>query len=172
MRTMDQVTSRAPKSDVTVYIMLDNFGRLGSAYRETDEEYDLENVTTNMLHGEYNDPKRVVAFNTAEKWSSDVSEDVAWEVPKRVASQGLALPATRSFCEFHVGLRETALAESARISALHLFSFRREDLRSHREPQGSARRRRLARIASAGRSVRCIRMSANAPESGLAWIAW
>lgn len=69
-----------------------------------------------MLHGEYNDPKRVVALNTAEKWSSDVSEDVAWEVLKRVASQRLALPAsTRLFCEFHVGLRETALAENARI---------------------------------------------------------
>jgi hypothetical protein len=66
--------------------------------------------------GQYNDPKRVVAFNTAEKWSSDVSEDVAWEVLKRTSSQGLALPAsTRSFCEFHVGLRETALAERALI---------------------------------------------------------
>ena len=54
-----------------------------------------------MLHEEYNDPKRVVAFNTAENWSSDVSEDVAWEVLKRVSSQGLA--------------REAALAESARI---------------------------------------------------------
>jgi hypothetical protein len=60
--------------------------------------------------------KRVVAFNTAEKWSADVSEDVAWEVLRRVSSKGLALPAsTRSFCAFHIGLRETALAESARI---------------------------------------------------------
>jgi len=44
------------------------------------------------------------------------SDDVAWEVLKRVATQGLSLPASaRSFCEFHVGLRETALAEGARI---------------------------------------------------------
>jgi hypothetical protein len=117
MRTVDQPPSLVPKFDVTVYIVLDDFGRLGSAYRETDEEQaDLENIINNLLHGEYNNPKRVVAFNTAEKWSSDVSEDVAWEVLKRVESQGLALPAsTRSFCEFHVGLRETALAENARI---------------------------------------------------------
>jgi hypothetical protein len=103
MRTVDQVPSLVPKYDVTVFLVLDNFGRLGSAYRETDEEQaDLENVINNMLHGEYNDPKRVVAFNTAEKWSSDVSEDVAWEILKRVSSQGLALPAsTQSFCEFH-----------------------------------------------------------------------
>jgi hypothetical protein len=106
-----------PTCDVNVYIVLDHFGRRGCAYRETDEEQaDLENVINNMLHGEYNDPKRVVAFNTAEKWSSDVSEDVAWEVLRRTSSQGLALPAsTRSFCEFHVGLRETVLAERALI---------------------------------------------------------
>jgi len=117
MRTVYQVPSLVPKFDVTVYLVLDHLGRLGSAYRETDEEQaDLENVINNMLYGEYNDPRRVVAFNTAEKWSSDVSEDVAWEVLRRVSSQGLALPPpTRSFCEFHVGLRETALAENARI---------------------------------------------------------
>jgi hypothetical protein len=69
-----------------------------------------------MLHGEYNDPKRVVAFNTAEKWSSDASEVVAWEILRRVSNQGLALPAaTRSFCEFPVGLRETTFAENGRI---------------------------------------------------------
>src|SRR5256885_6723820 len=101
MRTVDQVPSLVPKFDVTVYLVLDHFGRLGSAYRETDEEQaDLENVVTNMLNGEYNNPKRVIAFNTPEKWSSDVSEDVAWEVLKRVARQGLELPiSTRTFCE-------------------------------------------------------------------------
>jgi hypothetical protein len=117
MKTVDQAASLVPKYDVTVYLVLDDFGRLGSAYRETDEERaGLEDVINNMLHGEYNNPKRVVAFNTAEKWASDVSEDVAWEVLKRVSSRGLVLPtSTRSFCEFHVGLRETALAENAVI---------------------------------------------------------
>jgi hypothetical protein len=39
-----------------------------SAYRETDEKQtDLENVIKNMLHGEYDNPKRVIAFNSAEK---------------------------------------------------------------------------------------------------------
>jgi hypothetical protein len=101
MRTVDRVPGLVPSFDVTVYLVLDHFGRLGSAYRETDEEHaDLENVINNMLHGEYNNPKRVVAFNTAEKWSSDVSEDIAWEVLKRVSNQGPALPASmRSFCE-------------------------------------------------------------------------
>jgi|SoiMethySBSTD1v2_1073268.scaffolds.fasta_scaffold110836_6 hypothetical protein len=115
MRTVDQVPGLVPDYDVSVYIVLDHFGRRGSACETDEEQADLENIINNMLHGEYNDSNPVFAFYTAEK-SSDVSEDVAWEVLKRVASQGLALPAsTRSFCEFHVGLRETALAENARI---------------------------------------------------------
>jgi hypothetical protein len=96
MRTADQVPSLVPKFDVTVYIVLDHLGRVGSAYRETDEEQaDLENAINNMLHGEYNNPRRVVAFNTAEKWSSDVSEDVAWEVLMRASAQGLPCPHRR-----------------------------------------------------------------------------
>src|SRR2546423_14883920 len=96
MRTVDRAASLVPKYDVTVYLVLDHFGRLGSAYRETDEEHaDLENVINNMMHGEYNAPKRVVAFNTGEKWSADVSEDVAWEVQKRASTRGLALPTQR-----------------------------------------------------------------------------
>jgi len=93
MRTGYQAPSVVPKYDVTVYLVLDHFGRLVSAYRETDEEHaDLENVINNMLHGEYNAPKRVVAFNTAEKWCSDVSEDVAWDVLKRALHSGFGTP--------------------------------------------------------------------------------
>jgi hypothetical protein len=32
-----------------------------------------------MLEGQYRNPVRVVAFNTAEKWSQDVAPDVARE---------------------------------------------------------------------------------------------
>jgi hypothetical protein len=105
--------SLCPVRALTLKVLLgDGLGR------ETDEEQaaDLEKVINNTLHGEYSDLTRVVAFNTADEWSSDVSEDVAREFLKRVSTWGLALPAsTRSFCEFHVGLRETALAERAVI---------------------------------------------------------
>ena len=101
MRTVDQVPSLVPKYDVTVYLVLDHFGRLGSAYRETDEERaDLEDVINNMLQGEYHDPRRVVAFNTAEKWSSDVSEDVAWEVRASPRRAWRSLPQRDLFVSF------------------------------------------------------------------------
>ena len=40
-------------------------------------------VIRNLLAGEYRRPVRVVAFNTSEFWSRDVSEDVAWEMINR-----------------------------------------------------------------------------------------
>ena len=36
-----------------------------------------------MLEGQYKNPVRVVAFNTAEKWSQDVSADIAQELRQR-----------------------------------------------------------------------------------------
>ena len=69
------------EADQTVYIVLDDFGRNGRAYRETDvERVDLEAVIMDMLEGQYQNPVRVIGFTTAEKWSQDVSGDVAHEL--------------------------------------------------------------------------------------------
>jgi hypothetical protein len=59
----------------------DDFGRVGRSYRETDvETADLETTITDLLGGQYSNPIRVVAFNTAEKWSQDASGDIAQEI--------------------------------------------------------------------------------------------
>jgi hypothetical protein len=44
---------------------------------------DLETVISDQLSGQYTKPQRVIAFNTTEKWSQDVSEDVAHELRQR-----------------------------------------------------------------------------------------
>ena len=105
--------SLVPSFDTDVYIVLDDFGTLGRAYLETDEEKsDRETVIANMLAGEYRKPMRVVAFNTAEGWARDVSEDIAWEVLNR-ADPGTKLPdATHNFVAFHVGELATLRAEN------------------------------------------------------------
>ena len=70
--------------DVDVYVVLDDFGKLGRAYRETDKEAaDKETVIRNLIEGQYNDPVRIVAFNTAEGWARDVTEDIATEIRDR-----------------------------------------------------------------------------------------
>ena len=61
--------------------MVDRLGRLGTVYRETEvERTDLETVITDLIAGQFNDPVRVVAFNTLEHWAEDVSKDVALEI--------------------------------------------------------------------------------------------
>jgi hypothetical protein len=65
-------------NDVTVFLVEEDFGHLGRAYRETDAaEADRETIVRNFISGQYRDAVRVVALNTAEGWSRDVSEEIA-----------------------------------------------------------------------------------------------
>ena len=84
-----------PGNDQDVYLVLDDFGgRIGSAWRETDAQAArLETVIADLLDGQYSSPVRVIAFNTAEGWSRDVSENVAHELRRRCAEQARELPA-------------------------------------------------------------------------------
>jgi hypothetical protein len=97
MRKSNWTPSIVPNTDdQNVYLVVDDFGRNGRAWRETDvENTDLETVILYMLEGQYKNPVRVVAFNTAEKWSQDVSADVAYELRQRCdlqARDGSILP--------------------------------------------------------------------------------
>ena len=69
------------------YLVLDDFGgRLGRAWREADEEdTDRETLIRNLLDDQYSHPARIVAFNTAEGWSRDVTVDIADELRRRFA---------------------------------------------------------------------------------------
>ena len=91
--------------DQTVYLVLCDFGPLGQAYCETNpERADLETTITDLLSGQYDNPVRVVAFNTAEGWSQDVSEDVAREIMRRVGLIGGELsPSLADFVDEHHG---------------------------------------------------------------------
>jgi hypothetical protein len=81
------------RTDQTVYLVVDDFGRHGRAWRETDvENTDLETVITDMLDGQYNSPVRVVGFNTAEGWARDFSEGIAHEIRRRCDLQMTDVP--------------------------------------------------------------------------------
>jgi hypothetical protein len=77
-----------------VFLVLDEFGgRFGRAWRETDEEdTDYETLIRLLLEGQCSNPVRVVAFNTDEGWSRDVSDDVADELRERCAQRGDEVP--------------------------------------------------------------------------------
>ena len=77
------------KYDTTIYIVLNDFGELGSAYVEADEtEADESTIVSNIIEGTYSNPLRVVAFNTHEGWSRDVTVDIADELRRRYVEFG------------------------------------------------------------------------------------
>jgi hypothetical protein len=79
--------------DQNVYLVLDDFGQNGRAWREADTEAtDLKSVVGNLLNGEYKNPVRVVGFNTSEGWSQDVSAEVARELRQRCDEQMRDVP--------------------------------------------------------------------------------
>ena len=56
-------------ADQTAYLVVDRSGR-----RETEvERTDLETIIADLMSGQFNDPVRVVAFNTLEHWSEDIN---------------------------------------------------------------------------------------------------
>ena len=83
----------------------------GCVWREADaERTDLEAVISDLMSGQYNNP-RVIAFNTAEHWSEDVSADVALEIERRADLSNREISrALEDFFERHAGLnRQLAL---------------------------------------------------------------
>ena len=82
------------------YLVLDDFGRIGRAWRETAEEAtDRETVIRNLIAGEYSNPIRIVGFNTAEGWSRDVTVDIADEVRRRYAEMDEVTDSVLQFTE-------------------------------------------------------------------------
>jgi hypothetical protein len=46
------------------------------------------------MSGQFNDPVRIVAFDTLEHWSEDVSKDIALEIQSRSDINGHDVPET------------------------------------------------------------------------------
>jgi hypothetical protein len=88
--------------DVDVYVVLDDFGKLGRAYREIrEDEADRETIIRNLMGGQYNNPVRIVAFNPAAGWSCDVTEEIAREIENRAARSGEELsPGLLDFIDY------------------------------------------------------------------------
>ena len=100
------VPSIAPSGhDQNFYLVINNYGNFGPAFAETDVgEADLETVIGDLMSSQYSDPVRVVAFNTAEHWAEDASEDVAREILRRLDLAGQEPPSSiHAFVDSHLG---------------------------------------------------------------------
>jgi len=120
MRKSNWTPSIVPLGDdQTVYLVTDDLGGLGRVWREADAETtDLETVIQDLLTGQYDNPVRVVAFNTNERWSEDVSEDVARELRRRCDLQLSDVPSSiQDFVERHGGHAGRQLTCAARLDS-------------------------------------------------------
>ena len=106
MRKSSWTPSIVPDGDdQNVYLVMDDLGRLGRVWREADDSAaEFEAVILDLLQGQYKSPIRVVAFNTAEHWSQDVSADVAQELRRRCDLQQRDIPFfLQDFVDRHEG---------------------------------------------------------------------
>jgi hypothetical protein len=108
-----------PENDVTAYLVIEDFGHLGRAYRETDlAEADHDTIVRNMISGEYSDPLRVVALDAVEGWCRDVSEEIAYDVLDRAYDADTTLsPGAKRFIRGGATLRY--LPKYSRLDGLY-----------------------------------------------------
>jgi hypothetical protein len=98
MRTSPSIAPHDGHQDI--YIVLDDFGSLGRAWRETEEAgANRTALIRNLLDGQYENPVRIVAFNTTEGWSRDVTVDIADELRRRFVEYDEVPEAVLAFTE-------------------------------------------------------------------------
>ena len=98
----DQSPSIVPQeANQDTYLVLDDFGaQLGRAWREIDEEdTDRGTLIRHLMDDQYSHPARIVAFNTAEGWSRDVTMDIADELRRRFAEYDEVPASVQDFLE-------------------------------------------------------------------------
>lgn len=91
--------------DRDIYLVLEDF-RNGAAFRETDEGVDRSALINDLLAGQYDQVLRIVAFNPAEGWSMDASEDIAYELERRIGAEDHEIAdGLKDFIEGQLGRR-------------------------------------------------------------------
>jgi len=100
-------------ADQTLFVVVD---RIGGAREIRVERTDLDQAIGELFSGCFNDPVRVMSFNTLEHWVKDVSNDVAAELQSRCDIEGTEMPDhLRDFVEIHCGQhRASALTATSR----------------------------------------------------------
>lgn len=71
-------TTIVPNTEHVTYLLLDEIGSYGPIWREmSDGEANEATILDWIAQGQFDNPLRVVAFNTEEGWSRDVTQEVA-----------------------------------------------------------------------------------------------
>jgi len=90
--------------DHDVYLVLNDFrGAFGGlAWPETDVAHTgRSTLIRHLLEGQYSSPVRIVAFNTAEGWSRDASDEIAAELAQACTDRDEISPSIADFIADH-----------------------------------------------------------------------
>ena len=112
-------------ADETVYLVVDLVVQQGGIPCETRvERTDIETIITELMSGRFNEPVRVLAFNTLEHWADDISAPIAAEIEARCDIEGTDLPEhLRDFVA-----RATGSARSRTYSSELAAAWRKQDV--------------------------------------------
>lgn len=92
----------------TVHIVLNDFGRFGTALVETDPtQADTETIVRQMIAGQYDRPIRVDAYNILAGRAWDASRDIARLIAERCEDSCLP-PGVLAFCQRNGALPDQA----------------------------------------------------------------
>jgi hypothetical protein len=102
MREWPSIVPAAPED---YYIVINHYGRFGTAFAETDlDRANYETTIADLMAGQHNDPLRVVMFNPESNRSEDVSHAIAQEVLRRLGLEDRPVPPVlEDFIDRHVG---------------------------------------------------------------------
>ena len=90
---MREWPSIVPTPSEDFYIVVNHFGRSGTAFAETDlDRATYETTIANMISGQHSDPRRVIMFNPETNRSEDVSHVIAQEILRRLGLEGRSVP--------------------------------------------------------------------------------
>ena len=97
--------SIVPAASEDFYLVVNDFGRFGTALAETDlDRANYETTITDLMSGQHSDPMRVVMFNPETNRAEDVSHAIAQEILRRLGLEGANIPRElEDFIDRHVG---------------------------------------------------------------------
>jgi hypothetical protein len=101
---MRDLPSIVPAASENFYIVVNHFGRHGTAFVETDlDRADYETTIADLMSGQHSDPLRVVMFNPATNRSEDVSHAIARDILRRFDLEADDVPSElEGFIDRHV----------------------------------------------------------------------
>ena len=102
---MREWPSIVPGPPEDYYIVINHYGRFGTAFAETDlDRANYETTIADLMSRQHCDPLRLIMFNPETNRSEDVSHAIAQEILRRLGIEGRNVPPVLAdFIDRHVG---------------------------------------------------------------------